>query len=253
MENFFEFDESDEFEVENKELKVIKYNGINVTDSREVAAMIGKRHDNLVRDIDGYVSILNQTSTLRTDNFFIVSSYSAGTGKKYKCYLLTKQGCEMVANKMIGEKGVLFTAEYVQAFNKMETQIKQLSPMDQLRLQYQVIEQHENKLTKLDNKVDALESNMPLFNVECKEVQALVRKTGIRILGGYHSNAYKDNSLRGKVYADIQHELKREFGVSRYEAIKRHQLNKAHEIISNYKAPIVLEDQITLLNRQTNI
>ncbi|MFB8734860.1 Rha family transcriptional regulator [Bacillus sp. SL00103] len=46
---------------------------------------------------------------MRSDDFFIESTYQAGTGKLYKHYLLTKQGCEIVANKMTGEKGVLFT------------------------------------------------------------------------------------------------------------------------------------------------
>jgi hypothetical protein len=36
------------------------------------------------------------------------------------CFLLTKMGCEMVANKLTGEKGVLFTAAYVIEFNRME-------------------------------------------------------------------------------------------------------------------------------------
>ena len=36
------------------------------------------------------------------------------------CYLLSKMGCEMVANKLTGEKGILFTAAYVKRFNEME-------------------------------------------------------------------------------------------------------------------------------------
>ena len=39
---------------------------------------------------------------------------------------------------------------------------------------------------------------MPLFQIDCKEIQALVRKKGIETLGGYRSIAYNDNSLRGK-------------------------------------------------------
>lgn len=109
----------------NTELTIRNYNGVNVIESREVAKMIGKNHAHLCRDIQGYMKVLNQNPKLDSDKFFIESSYKSGTGKEYTCYLLTKQGCEMVANKMTGEKGVLFTAEYVQAFNKMEEQIKQ--------------------------------------------------------------------------------------------------------------------------------
>ena len=39
---------------------------------------------------------------------------------------------------------------------------------------------------------------MPLLQIDCKEIQALVRKKGIEALGGYRSIAYNDNSLRGK-------------------------------------------------------
>ena len=123
------------------ELKLVVENGKLVADSREVADMIGKRHDNLVRDIDGYVEVIRQnpkmdsdgqtpslgndyqTSKLMADDFFIEGNYTAGTGKSYKCYKLTKQGCEMVANKLTGKKGILFTATYVQQFNDMEREL----------------------------------------------------------------------------------------------------------------------------------
>ena len=109
----------------NELIKVITTNdGINVIESREVARMTGKRHDNLLRDIDGYIKVLDQSSNLSSANFFIESTYTNNNKQSYKCYLLTKQGCEMVANKMTGEKGILFTATYVQAFNEMEKKLQ---------------------------------------------------------------------------------------------------------------------------------
>lgn len=143
--------------------------------------------------------------------------------------------------------------EYRNYFIKCEKEVKefkQLSPMEQLKLQYEALKDQEEKLNEVNSKVEALEDNMPLFNIECKELQALVRRVGIKTLGGYKTPAYKDNSLRGRVYADIQHQLKREFGVSRYEAIKRSQLDKATEIITSYKAPTVLLDEIVQANNQ---
>ncbi|WP_278488734.1 Rha family transcriptional regulator [Megamonas funiformis] len=95
-------------------------NHISYFDSRQVAKMIDKRHDNLIRDIENYISILSQSSKLRADNFFKKSSYKAGTGKVYSCYLISKMGCEFIANKMTGDKGILFTAMYVKQFNEME-------------------------------------------------------------------------------------------------------------------------------------
>ena len=227
-------------------LTIKNYKGINVTDSREVAQMIGKRHADLLRSIDNYVDIL-ENAKLRSQDFFIKDTYKVdGNNKTYDCYLLTKQGCEMVANKMTGEKGILFTAEYVQAFNQMEQVAqapKQLTALEQLDLQRQAI-------LEVNDKVEALEKDMPLFKAECDELQDLVHKVGVRYLGGKKSKAYNDASLRGRVYADIQHQLKREFGVNKYAWIKHSQFNKAKEIISNYTLPIILKDEITLFNNQ---
>jgi Rha family phage regulatory protein len=101
-------------------LTIINLNGRNVTDSREVAKMTNKEHDQLLRSIRGYINILDQSAKLQTADFFIESTYKNENNQSYPCYLLTKEGCEMIANKMTGKKGVLFTAEYVQAFNNME-------------------------------------------------------------------------------------------------------------------------------------
>lgn len=93
-------------------------------DSREVAEMVGMRHADLMRNIDHYIDVIGQNAKLRSDDFFIKQTYTAGTGKQYKRYDITKKGCEMVANKLTGEKGILFTAEYVERFNQMEETIK---------------------------------------------------------------------------------------------------------------------------------
>lgn len=105
-------------------LTLINTNGKFTVDSREVAEMVGKRHDHLVRDIQGYENIINssfENPNLDSLDFFIPDKYSVeGNNKSYRCYLLTRKGCDMVANKMTGEKGVLFTATYVTKFEEME-------------------------------------------------------------------------------------------------------------------------------------
>lgn len=107
------------------ELTVINHKGKYVIDSRIVAEMVDKRHADLLRDIEIYISYLSHNADLRSDDFFIEDSYLAGTGKPYKCYFLTRKGCDMVANKMTGEKGVIFTAMYVTKFEEMENAIKE--------------------------------------------------------------------------------------------------------------------------------
>ena len=145
------------------------------------------------------------------------------------------------------EKGKAARQYFINCEKKLK-EVKKLSPMELMELQFKALKEQEEKLLQVENKVDKLEEDMPLFQIDCKEIQALVRKKGIEVLGGYRSIAYNNNSLRGKVYSDIQHQIRREFGVVRYEAIKRSQLEMAKEIIINYKVPLVLENEIKLLN-----
>ena len=132
------------------------------------------------------------------------------------------------------EKGKAARQYFINCEKKLK-EVKKLSPMELMELQFIALKEQKEKIAQVENKVDKLEEDMPLFQIDCKEIQALVRKKGIEALGGYRSIAYNDNSLRGKVYSDIQQQIRREFGVLRYEAIKRSQLEMAKEIIINYK------------------
>ena len=108
----------------NLALKTIEVEGniIPVTDSREAALKTGKDHYELLKSIRKYIKHLSEGNFPVAD-FFIEDTYLDEQGKTRPCYQLTKQGCEMVANKLTGKKGVLFTATYVQAFNQMQEQL----------------------------------------------------------------------------------------------------------------------------------
>jgi anti-repressor protein len=103
-----------------KDLTIINRNGQKALDSREVADMIGKEHAHLLRDIRNYVAILDPNPKLDSAKFFLESNYRDAQNQERPCFLCTKLGCDMVANKLTGEKGVLFTAAYVTKFNEME-------------------------------------------------------------------------------------------------------------------------------------
>ena len=83
----------------------------HVLDSREVAKMVGMRHADLMRNISHYVDVISTNAKLRSLDFFIERDYIDKKGESRKRYDITKKGCEMVANKLTGEKGILFTAE----------------------------------------------------------------------------------------------------------------------------------------------
>ena len=109
------------------------------------------------------------------------------------------------------------------------------------------------KVDRLDQKIDRLEADLPILGIEIDKITCAVKKKGVECLGGKDSEAYADRSLRGKVYSDIYAELKRQFGVTTFKAIKRSQCNDAVEIIGQYKLPYILATQIQVENAQVNL
>ncbi len=108
-------------------------NLVQTISSREVAKMMEKEHWEVLRMIEGNKDVVGIIPVLIDHSFvvneyFIESEYKASNGKSNKCYECTKMGCEMLANKLTGEKGILFTARYVNKFNKMEQYIKEQVP-----------------------------------------------------------------------------------------------------------------------------
>lgn len=160
-----------------QELQIVEQNNTHYVDSREVAEMVGKEHKHLIRDIENYRSVILQSPNLDPANYFKESSYIGGNNQSYKHYLLTKKGCDMVANKMTGSKGVLFTAMYVDAFHKMDEHIKQSqlnvpqTPMQALEMMFNV------------------QKNQEQFN---KEMQREI--TGIRNIVGMETKNWRNDT-----------------------------------------------------------
>lgn len=147
------------------------------------------------------------------------------------------------------EKGKAARKYFIQC-EKQIKEFRKLSPMELLELQFVALKEQEQEISLVKGEVKDLKENMPLFNIDCEELQSTVRKIGIKVLGGKGSPAYKDKSIRTKVYSDIQHQIKREFGLNSYKAIKRSQLDIAKELVEKYEAPLVLKDEIYLANNQ---
>lgn len=117
----------------------VRLNGgtVKTIPSYEVAEMMGRAHAKVIRMLEGDKSHVGIIPTLTeaqlgVSDYFIEGTYKDTSGKQNKYYECTKLGCDMLANKMSGEKGILFTAKYVKKFNEME---KIINSNDQLKSQ----------------------------------------------------------------------------------------------------------------------
>lgn len=71
-------------------------------DSREVAVMVGRTHDNVLKDIR---NIIKQIGGVKNhESYFVESTYVNTQNKELPCYELTKIGCELYGTRMSGTK-----------------------------------------------------------------------------------------------------------------------------------------------------
>lgn len=106
------------------EIQLTSHDGNFYADSREVAEVIERSHKELLRSIRTYCEYLTESNFALSD-FFVPTEYEDSTGRKLPCYLITKKGCDVIANKLTGKKGVLFSAAYASAFEQMKQRIEE--------------------------------------------------------------------------------------------------------------------------------
>jgi len=215
-----------------------------------------KEHNDFMKSIRKEIETLNSAG-IDQGNFSLIS-YTDNLNRQKPCYQMNKAG----ALQMLNKESAVVRYKTTQYIEKLEQQLRN-KPMtiedaiiESMKLQKELKEQLNqvnNRTLQVNAEVQQLKSDMQLFNIECKELQALVKKKGIEVLGGYHSKAYDDPSIRTKVYSDIQKQLRREFGVSRYEGIKHSQLDVAKHIITEYKVPLCLQSEIGIKNNQVTL
>ncbi len=227
-------------------------------DSREVAEMLGKDHSELLKEIEGrkdgknvgLIPVLTK-GNFHLVNYFIEDCYKDKKGQRRKCYQITKMGCELIGNKQQGEKGILFTAKYVERFNEMEKSLNEpKSSLDLLELQVKSLKEVKGEVQEVRNELEEFKEDLPLIGSEPEELQSAVQSAGTKALGGYDCPAYKDKKLRAKVFQSVWKYVKDQFNVRKYKAIKRKHLSKAKEIAGNYTAPFYLQEEIDILNNQ---
>ena len=209
--------------------ELINTSAIETIDSREVAEMVGIQHKDLLKKVRNYQQILESAKLLPQD-FFIPSTYKVeNNNKTYECYLLTKKGCEMVANKLTGEKGVIFTAKYVNRFAEMEQKIK-LPKTDReiLFLSVKVQEETAQRVDVLEEKVSDLEKSTTIDSSQQYTLERIAKTTVISALGGIDSRAYQ--LMSRKLFSNIWRDYKKYFKLGSY----RDTLETDYENAKNY-------------------
>lgn len=229
----------------------INTSAIETIDSREVAEMVDMEHKNLLSKIRKYVEILDG-SKLSSPQFFVPSTYVNNQNKEQPCYLLTKKGCEMVANKLTGEKGVIFTAKYVNRFAEMEQKIK-LPKTDReiLFLSVKVQEETAQRVDVLEEKVSDLEKSTTIDSSQQYTLERIAKTTVISALGGIDSRAYQ--LMSRKLFSNIWRDYKKYFKLGSYRDTLKTDYENAKNYLESWSPEVNVSLKIKEYNSQLSM
>lgn len=112
------------------------------------------------------------------------------------------------------------TSEVLPEIRKNGSYQKQLSPQEIMRIQLGMIDDHEGRITNLEN-------NMTIDYGQQKTLEGIVNNTVIECLGGKDSNAYRE--IGKKVFAECNRDLKNYFNVNARNNVPRKRYEEACE------------------------
>ena len=236
-------------------LTVTEYRDIRVLTTQQIAEAYGTNADtitkNFNRNRDRYIEGKHficlegeQLKEFKTNGQIVLPL------KINKLYLWTEKGAFLHAKSLNTDKAWEVYENLVDFyFNKK----KPMSTAEQIQILAKGNLELEQKINTVDMDLQNFKKEMPLLAIECQQITDAKNKKVVPLLGGKDSNAYNNARLRGKVYRDLEGQLRREFGVSSYKAIHRNQTDKALEIIEGYELPLFLAEQIADENAQISM
>lgn len=184
--------------MQNLLIKIDEYNGQQVTSSRNVAENLGKKHNNVVRDLDKILENSN-LSSLIIPAFYEVE----GQKRKYKEYLLTKDGFILYMFNIQGHNDMKLA--YINEFNRMRNLLNSPQPT---RLYYKNVPVMTVEMLAKELNISTITVNKLL--VEIKDNNIL---TGEELKNFKQENNLKSScSLLRIIYANSALEIAKKFG-----------------------------------------
>ena len=204
-------------------LQITEYENIRVLTTQQIAEAYGSDtrvisnnfNRNKERYIEGkhYICLEDDEKREFVDHHQI----DDGSKKASKLYLWTEKGAFLHAKSLntdtaweVYDRLVDNYFEKPKAFPMTTDQKIQLLAQGNVEL--------TEKVNSIDKDLQEFKQDMPLLALECQRITWAKNNKIVPLMGGKSSPAYRDRSLRTKVYKDLDKQLKREFGVDTYKA-----------------------------------
>ena len=229
--------------IENKD-------GVAVVSSRVIAYDFDKQHKHVLESIDNLIKAMGGAEKLA--DLYIESKYQHPQNKQwYKEYLLTRDGFSLLVMGFTGKEALHLKLQYIEAFNNMEMQIKQQqkNPYSHLSKEFQALIMHDEKIMKLERRVEDIEDNAYLSPSEYgmvgqkvnNKIHAIVTERGLKL----------SRQQRSELYKSLNRDIKTITGVHHRCQLRRKHLDQVLEFIYRWEpslATMMKVEQMDLFN-----
>lgn len=229
--------------IENKD-------GVAVVSSRVIAYDFDKQHKHVLESIDKLIKDMGGAE--KSADLYIESKYQHPQNKQwYKEYLLTRDGFSLLVMGFTGKEALHWKLQYIEAFNKMEEAIKQTShnPYAHLSKEFQALIMHDEKIVKLEKRVEDIEDNAYLSPSEYgmvgqkvnNKIHAIVAERGLKL----------SRQQRSELYKSLNRDIKTITGVHHRCQLRRKHLDQVLEFIYRWEpslATMMKVQQMDLFN-----
>lgn len=206
--------------------------------SREVAEMMEIRHGDLLEKIDKINKDFGN-GNVRYQKYWIESTFE-NRGKQYRCFEVTKRGCEFLAHKSTGTKGNLFTDRYMDKFEEMELVQQQTIDMTELSPSLQTFKQIFDIMVEQEIKQKQMEKDIEGIKTSLDGIQNLISlsKDNWRhdVKDIINKIAYKTGTKHKVIWDEVYNELQTRFGVNLNTRLKNRKNNAINNGMSKSKA-----------------
>lgn len=176
-----------------------------------------------------------------------------GRGNFADDYKLSASFAKKLSMQSKSAKGEQARQYFLKVEDKLKETVRHPVPMtipEQIQLLAQGNVELNKRIDDIQTEFETLKMDLPILPIEAEKITEAVKRKGTLVLGGKESNAYNSRSIRQKVYSNIHSNLRYQFQVKSYKAIKRSQVERAVKIIGEYKPPVFLKNEIDTENAQ---
>lgn len=210
------------------DIQIVEYNNIRVLTTQQVAEAYQTSTDTVKKNFNRnkdrytegkhYICLKGKELKDFKAKGQIVTLPNANT-----LYLWTQKGCLLHAKSLNTD---IAWEVYDKLVDNYFAPVKQLSQVDMMRIQLGMIDNHEDRITNLEN-------NMTLDYGQQRALEDTVNKTVIEVLGGKDSNAYRE--IGRKVFAECNRDLKHYFNVNARNNVPKKRFDEAVRYAKNWK------------------